>query len=265
MNTSVCARRHAGGFSMIELLITVVLAGIIFAAMVPVFAGALKKSSGDRLRLTATNIAQDRLEKIRQLPYAMISADATNTASTPNLYNPGFAGGQFATSYIPPATNKLYTIGYTVDTYPSYKKVTVRVDWSQSGPNYTTRMNTIVMDPSALSVSSTSNPFPAPPGGYRLTFSFKDWTHVISPGVVLKQVFTRPGTPTPVPTKTVTVTPAKMPASAATPTVTWTGLPGGPLINYTATCYSSHGGPYTTPVFHVLSNGSLKFDTWPGN
>ena len=39
-----CCRE--AGFSFVELLVTIVLAGIIFAAMVPVFAGALKKTTG---------------------------------------------------------------------------------------------------------------------------------------------------------------------------------------------------------------------------
>ena len=79
MNTTIGARRGTRGFSMIELLVTVVLAGIIFAAMVPVFAGALKKTSGDNLRVTATNIAQDRIEKVRQLAYADITAANLNS------------------------------------------------------------------------------------------------------------------------------------------------------------------------------------------
>ena len=54
-----------GGFSLIELLVTILLAVIIFAAMVPLFANALKKSSGDNLRVTATNIAQARIERVQ--------------------------------------------------------------------------------------------------------------------------------------------------------------------------------------------------------
>ena len=41
-------RLPQNGFSMVELLVTIVLAGIIFAAMVPFFANALKRTSGRR-------------------------------------------------------------------------------------------------------------------------------------------------------------------------------------------------------------------------
>ena len=94
----------ARGFSLVELLVTVVLAGVIFAAMVPVFASALKKTTGDNLRVTAVNIAQDRIEKIRQLPYADIVAVSASPTALPNLYNTAFpttAPGIFAPTYKP--------------------------------------------------------------------------------------------------------------------------------------------------------------------
>jgi prepilin-type N-terminal cleavage/methylation domain-containing protein len=265
MDSLMASRRGTRGFSLVELLVTLVVAGIIFAAMIPVFASALKKTSADNLRVTAGAIAQDRIEKIRQLPYGQIVAVSASPTVTPNLYNPSFANGQFATSYTPVGSTKTYKIGYTVDdTHRSYKQVTVTVDWVGSGPNYTTRMNTIVMDPLAMQVQSLDNPFPPNPLGYKLTVAFKNWTHVnVSPyGVTVTQVFTRPGTPTPVPTKTVTLA-IKRPASAATPTVSWTALPGGMNVNYTVKCFSSHFTS-TSPMFHLFSDSWMKFDTYPG-
>ncbi len=50
--------RSERGFSMVELLVTIVLAGIIFAAMVPFFANALQAHvCGRRAAVDATNIA----------------------------------------------------------------------------------------------------------------------------------------------------------------------------------------------------------------
>ena len=85
-------RRVTSGFSMIELLVTVLLAGIIFAAMVPVFASALKKTSQDNFRVTATNIAQDRIEKIRTLDFIDITTD--------NLNDSSFADNEFGTTFV---------------------------------------------------------------------------------------------------------------------------------------------------------------------
>ena len=93
--------RPQRGFSMVELLVTVVLAGIIFAAMVPVFANALKETSRDNFRVTATNIAQDRIEKIRMLNFADITADNLNSSS--------FADNEFGTSFTT-VNGKTYTV-----------------------------------------------------------------------------------------------------------------------------------------------------------
>jgi prepilin-type N-terminal cleavage/methylation domain-containing protein len=247
--------RH--GFSFIELLVTIVIAGIIFAAMVPVFASALKKTAGDNLRVTATNIAQDRLEKIRQLPYPEIIANSASPTATPNLYNPSYAGGQFVTTYTPVGSSKVFTISYSVDIQPSYKDVTVTVRWAGSGPNYVTTMDTIVMDPTALSIQSTSNPYPAPSGGYTLIITFKDARQLVSPYLrVQYKIGTTTYTATPTPSN-------PFPLASKTASVTYNGLPGGTTVPYTVTCYSQYITA-TAPTFHLLSNGFMKFDTHPG-
>jgi len=265
MNTSIGARRATRGFSLVELLVTIVLAGIIFAAMVPVFASALRKTTGDNLRVTAVNIAQDRIEKIRQLPYPDITANAASPNALPNLYNPAFpttAPGIFATTYKPVGSSKTYIIDYSVAAFPTYKDITVSVHWQGSAPNYLTQMDTIVMDPSAMSVQSTSNPYPQPSNGYTLTVAFKDARQLVSP--YLKVTYVQNGV-----TKTATPSPAApFPLPAKTSVVTYNGLLGGANIPYTVTCYStnySNPGPgRSAPVFHLLSSGYMKFDTNPG-
>ena len=260
MNTWIGARRGTRGFSLVELLLTVVLAGIIFAAMVPVFASALKKTTGDNLRVTAVNIAQDRIEKIRQLPYADIVAVSASPNALPNLYNTAFpttAPGIFAPTYTPVGSNKTYYVDYSVTTYPTYKDVQVSVRWQGSAPNYLTQMDSIVMDPSAMTLQSTSNPYPQPTGGYTLTVAFKDARQLVSP--YLKVTYVESGI-----TKTATPSPAApFPLPAKTSTVTYNGLPGGTNIPYYVTCYSQ----YITapaPMFHLLTDGYMKFDTNPG-
>jgi prepilin-type N-terminal cleavage/methylation domain-containing protein len=260
MNTSISARRVTRGFSLVELLVTVVLAGIVFAAMVPVFASALKKTTGDNLRVTAVNIAQDRIEKIRQLPYPDIVAVSASPAAMPNLYNTAFpttAPGIFKPTYTPVGSSKTYYIDYSVAEFPTYKDITVRVRWQGSAPNYLTQMDTIVMDPSAMSVQSTSNPYPQPSNGYTLTVAFKDARQLVSP--YLKVTYVESGV-----TKTATPSPAApFPLPAKTSTVTYYGLPGGANIPYTVKCTSQYISA-TAPLFHLLTNGYMKFDTHPG-
>ena len=57
------------GVTLVELLVTIVLAGIAFAALVPVFVMASQSSSNDRARILATNAAQSTIERLRDLPY----------------------------------------------------------------------------------------------------------------------------------------------------------------------------------------------------
>jgi len=139
MNTSVRARHDERGFSFVELLVTIVIAGIIFAAMVPVFVMATQKNSADSARLQAANVAQDKIEKIRQLPYGSIEASSTRPNDTPNLYNTAFADGQFGhetTLTAGTRIRKIYT-DYQVTAYPAvdtglasqYKLVTVTAYW----------------------------------------------------------------------------------------------------------------------------------------
>lgn len=130
------AMRHAPsqkGFSLIELLVTIVVAGIAFGAMVPLFVGAQQKNASDNMRNISTQVAQDKIEKIRQLDY-----DAITTA---NLNSSSFAGGQFGTSwtyYVNATVHKEITIAYTVSKYPAtapdgteqYKIVKVDAFWT---------------------------------------------------------------------------------------------------------------------------------------
>jgi type II secretory pathway pseudopilin PulG len=147
----------------VELLVSVVLAGIVFSAMVPVFVSTQKASATDRARNIGVNIAQDRLEKIRLLAFEQIAADGSNRAANQvdaNLYDPSLAGGQFATPYTPPGSAHAFTVDYVVDNVPStgainYKQITVTVSWdspAQSGSPVV--LHTLVMNPAATSTSS---------------------------------------------------------------------------------------------------------------
>jgi type II secretory pathway pseudopilin PulG len=135
------ALRSEAGFSFVELLVTIIVAGIVFAGVVPVFVAAAKKSSQDNSRNVAANLAQGRLEKIRGLQYDLILDDSTH------LNDPGFANGQFAApyEYDNGVSVKSYWIDYQVDLYPStatagkedYKQVQVRVSWAPSEADIT--------------------------------------------------------------------------------------------------------------------------------
>ncbi|MGE5229151.1 MAG: fibronectin type III domain-containing protein [Deltaproteobacteria bacterium] len=127
------ARDREAGFSFVELLVTIIIAGIAFAALVPVFVGAQQVASGEQQRNAALGLAQDKLEKIRGLDYDLIDQDDLTSNSIPNA--------QFG-STVSWATGgggtRDYTVTYQVDLLPegstegteSYKQVTITVAWT---------------------------------------------------------------------------------------------------------------------------------------
>ncbi len=78
------------GFSFVELLVTIIIAGIAFAAMVPVFVSAQQASSGEQMRNVSLQLAQDKLEKVRGLDYDLITPDEPQSDT--------IRGRQFGTS-----------------------------------------------------------------------------------------------------------------------------------------------------------------------
>ena len=253
MNTTVRPSHATRGCSMVELLVTVMLAGIIFAAMVPVFANALKATSRDNFRVTANNIAQDRIEKIRMLNYADIT--------TANLNDASFADGEFGASFTPTGSSKTYTVGtYFVVDDPKYKTITVTVNWSASD---STTMQTVVMNPAAVITGSTPTPSATPSPhsttgtSYTLDVSVTNDT-VTTQGVTVVRTDITPN---------VTLTPAKqIPNTANGLHVTWTNLVGGPDVMYKVTVYfqvSGHSAESKTTTVNLLDSYPVFFDTDP--
>lgn len=126
------ARRGDAGFSFVELLVTIVIAGIAFAAMVPLFVQAQQVTSSDKMRAIALNVAQDRIEKLRQLDYELITTD--------NLVDNAFYFGAFGDTWEEQTENgtRDFNVAYSVteapvsatDTRVAYKVVTVTVNWT---------------------------------------------------------------------------------------------------------------------------------------
>jgi prepilin-type N-terminal cleavage/methylation domain len=102
MNTSVRARHAERGFSFVELLVTIIIAGIAFAALVPVFVAASQKGRGDSARNVSLNLAQDRIEKIRELDYDVITVSNLQSKLGTSAVMPSGGG------------SKTYTVDYSV-------------------------------------------------------------------------------------------------------------------------------------------------------
>jgi prepilin-type N-terminal cleavage/methylation domain-containing protein len=249
------------GFSLVELLVTLVLAGIIFAAMVPVFANALKETSRDNFRVTATNIAQDRIEKIRMLNFPDITADNLNSATFAK--EPSATEGPFGISFTT-LSGKRYTIeNYFVADAPKYKTIRVTVSWGSSTSQSTT-VQTVIMDPSAVltgttpTPSATPSPYSTTGTNYTLMVSVTDNDVDPTAGVSVKRIDVTPN---------VTLSPAKqVPNMTNALTVSWTGLIGGPNVVYRVTIkFTPPGHPSQTLQRDVtlLDSTSVYFDTNP--
>jgi prepilin-type N-terminal cleavage/methylation domain-containing protein len=270
---ALAARRDNNGFSLVELIVTVVLAGIIFLAMVPLFVSVLKGTSTNARRVIATNIAQKRIEQIRLLSAKMASPSPNSTTATTgyaaittaNLNSSTWnAAMGISPSYTPAAGGKPYTITTSVspdpavNPTPAYKTVTVTV--TRSGDPFATKVSTVIMNPTGYNQSTVLGGATDPNGLHSLVVSFKNWTEVSSAGVKVVYVNTSP-----TPNVTTTATPVKQVPSASATTLTWTALPGGSDYLYTVTCNSSDwSNPLVSESFHLFSDGWVKFDTNPG-
>lgn len=130
------ACHREAGFTMMEMLVTIIIAGIFFAAMIPFLASAQQKTAGDNMRNIALQVARDKVEKLRQLDYDKVDATWLSThGPTAASRN---ASGQFGTLWVASSGTgaKDFTITYVVTpvaataTQAEYKSVEVSVVWS---------------------------------------------------------------------------------------------------------------------------------------
>jgi prepilin-type N-terminal cleavage/methylation domain-containing protein len=257
MNTSVRARhaRAARGFSMVELMVTIVLAGIIFAAMVPMFANALKETTRDNFRVTATNIAQDRIEKLRMLNFADVTADNLNSST--------FADNQFGTSFTT-INGKQYTIeNYFVVDAPKYKTIKVNVSWSAAASDNIT-VQSVFMNPAPEATGSTPTPSATPSPhsttgtNYTLMVSVTDNDVDTTYGVRVVRIDVTPNI-IPPPTK-------QIPNATNALTCSWYPLVGGPDVVYRITIKFKPPGyslETLTRDVTLIDSTSVYFDTNP--
>jgi type II secretory pathway pseudopilin PulG len=88
-------RRSAGsqlGLTLVEILVTIVLSALFFAALVPVFVMASQQTQTDRARVVATNAAQSTIERLRALPYGQLwSTDWDDDSAVQTVLGSDFA------------------------------------------------------------------------------------------------------------------------------------------------------------------------------
>lgn len=245
---------------MVELLVTVVLAGIVFAAMGPFIVNALDRTAEDEVRVDGNTIAQDRLEQTRLLSYTDITEENLNYSPTPTA-SP-FGDGRFGPTYSLFDEARPYNVHYDVTPtpYPTSLQKFVKVSVSRPGSEYVTTAQTLVRDPRAGVNSVTETE----PTNLTLTVYFDNASYVTSSGVQLQQVRTNV-----TPNATVSPIPISPPGALPTttnPEVKFTGLVGGPNYTYSVFCWTSKPSTrrMAAPPFRLWTSGRIKFDTYPG-
>jgi prepilin-type N-terminal cleavage/methylation domain-containing protein len=263
----LCVPPHARrqrGFSMAELLVTVVIAGVVFAAMVPFFANALSRTSEDEVRVDGNTIAQDRVEQVRLLDFSDIT---TTNLNTPTPTKSPFGDGRFGPTYTLYGEARPYTVKYEVTTPPTptptgtatadpsstYKKLVI-VTVSRDGSTYKTTAQTVVRDPAA----GTTSIVDAEPTGLSLTLYFDTYSYVTGAWITRVQTNVTPNA-------TTTPTPGVQVPNAGMQELTWSGLTGGPnywyniYVDSTKATYTMHPGAY-----HLWKSDRKKIDAYPG-
>jgi prepilin-type N-terminal cleavage/methylation domain-containing protein len=117
------------GFSLIEVLITIFILGVVCITLISVFIYGFNLLQKTKKVALATEIAQAEVERYRNTPYATIKALATGTAlplttesqtllGTPEYFNNGTGSATFET--IPGGDDNI-------------RKLTVQITWTYRG------------------------------------------------------------------------------------------------------------------------------------
>lgn len=85
------------GFTLVEMMVSILLLAIIFSAMVTVIATSLRSMSREEQRVRATQLAQEELERLRAITWDCAGFDV--------------ADGDYASTYTNPAGETFATVG----------------------------------------------------------------------------------------------------------------------------------------------------------
>jgi type II secretory pathway pseudopilin PulG len=121
----VCVVRKGRGFTLVEVMVAAMLLMFAMAGLVPFFLSSLSQSTAVRYKSTATNIAREKMEQIRQLDYREIPVGSDGVAFLQERFGSSeiIRGVTYSVSYSPAPIEAVYGSGML-------KEVTVTVGWT---------------------------------------------------------------------------------------------------------------------------------------
>lgn len=145
MSKNITSDKYQSGFTLVEILVSLVIILILVMAFVPMFELVAKTISTNKARDTATALANSTLEEMRSLPFIVFDSITGEIEDDPSIKQLGTYSGDpndlpNCTPGNPPGSipqiqtrtidGKTYTIKTSIswDTSLSYKKVTVIVE-----------------------------------------------------------------------------------------------------------------------------------------
>lgn len=151
------------GFTLIETVVALAMASLLFTALAYAGIGALQATQIARENQQAIDLANARLEQVRNLAWGAMGHSPTGlVCPDPNLTDcggsPGYGGealvtvvGGLATQFQTETVNSVpYTIAtyvtQPVDTSGNYRRVTVIVAWTEYGRNLVRLASTVVSE-----------------------------------------------------------------------------------------------------------------------
>ena len=119
---------HKEGFTLIEVMITMVVLSIGLVALAGIQISAIKGNSFSRRMTTAVSVAEQTIEQIKNTQYDNVQSQSSTQVTAANMkFN-----SQVNVTNTPPTNGK---------------RVEVTVSWSDSGKSHDVRLSTIISPP----------------------------------------------------------------------------------------------------------------------
>ena len=135
MRRELPLQKNGKGFTLVEILIAILLLVIALVGLASVTVSVIKGNDLSRMVTTATTLAKDKMEELKNLSATSAGYDALTSGSQTGLEA---------------IYTRAWTVGAVGATAPDndttkMKKITVTVTWTWNGQSHSVTLNTIVL------------------------------------------------------------------------------------------------------------------------